>query len=207
MQNASELIFGLGDAATGTVSVRWPGRGVEEFGAVKAGGKVLLVEGTGKPADLPRKAYRLRDPGVPGLQIAEGAKLERLEFVDASGKAANVAVAGRKKPLIVNLWATYCASCIGEMGDLAKLAAAGNDVILVSLESEEDFGRAQELLKKMGVQVPNYFAIGKGFEKLLDPTRLPLPTTLFFAADGTLTEALQTTIDHWSGWTKATGGQ
>ncbi len=206
-QNAAELIFGLGDAAEATVIVRWPGRAVESFGSVKAGGKVLLVEGAGKPADLPRKPYRLRDPGVPGLRFSEGSTLASLELVDAAGKTVQLPAAGRSKPLIVNLWATYCASCVGEMGDLAKLAAAGHDVVLVSLDAEEDFGRAQELLKKLGVNLPCYFAGGRGFEQQLDPERLPLPTTLFFAPDGTLTEALQTTIDHWSGWSKATGGQ
>jgi thiol-disulfide isomerase/thioredoxin len=206
-QNASELIFGLGDAAEGTVTVRWPGRAVESFGAVKAGGKVLLVEGAGKPAALPRKPYRLRDPGVPGLKFAEGANVASLELSDAAGKTVPLKTAGRKKPLIVNLWATYCASCVGEMGDLAKLAAAGHDVVLVSLDAKEDFARAQELLKGMGIKLPNWFAAGTAFEKLLDPERLPLPTTLFFAPDGTMTEALQTTIDHWNGWSKATGGQ
>ncbi len=205
-QNAAELIFGLGEAAEGAVTVRWPGRGVEEFGAVKAGGKVVLVEGSGKPADLPRRTFRMRDPGVPGLRIAEGAKLPQLELVDAVGKPVTVAVAGRKQPLIVNLWATYCASCVAELGDLAKLAAAGHEVVLVSLDAHEDIGRAQELLKKQGIKLPSYFAAETGFEKLLDPERLPLPTTLFLQPDGTLTEALQTTIDHWSGFSKAVGG-
>lgn len=206
-QNAAELIFGLGDATEGTVTVRWPGRAIESFGAVKAGGKVVLVEGAGKPADLPRRTFRMRDPGVPGLRMAEGTRIEKLELADANGKAAVMPLAGRRKPLVVNLWATYCASCVAELGDLAKLAAAGHDVVLISLDAEEDRGRAQELLKKMGIALPTYFATGQGFEKLLDPERLPLPTTLFFAADGTLTEALQTTIDHWSGWSKAIGGQ
>ncbi|MSR46313.1 MAG: hypothetical protein EXS13_04505 [Planctomycetes bacterium] len=205
-QNASELIFGCGDAAEAELTVRWPGRAVESFGSVKAGSKVLLVEGAGKAADLPRKAFKLKDPGIPGLTLAVGARLEKLEVAGADGKLVSIPIAGRKKPLVVNLWATYCKSCVGEMGDLAKLAAAGTDVVLVSLDGKEDFARANELLAKLGVKLPSYFAADQAFEKLLDPERLPMPTTLFFAADGTLTEALQTTIDHWSGWTAATGG-
>ncbi len=205
-QNAAELIFGCGDAAEATLTVRWPGRAVESFGVVKAGRKVLLVEGTGKASDLPRKTFELKDPGVPGLQFAVGARMEKLELCGADGKTVSLPLTGRTKPLIVNLWATYCKSCVAEMGDLAKLAAAGNDVVLVSLDGLEDFGRATELLAKLGMKLPSYFATGQPFEKLLDPERLPMPTTLFFAADGTLTEALQTTVDHWSGFAAATAG-
>jgi len=206
-QNSAELIFGCGSAPAGEVTVRWPGRAVESFGAVKAGGKYMLVEGSGKPQELPRRSFRLRDPGVPGLKVAVGAQLGALPVLDgATRKPKELALGGRRKPLVVNLWATYCRACVGEMGDLQKLADRGeHEVIALSLDAEEDFPRANQLLDQSGAKFGRAFMTPALVEKLIDPERLPLPTTLFFDAKGTLVEVLQTTIDHWSGWETATG--
>jgi len=208
-QNAPELIFGLGDAPSGEVTVRWPGRATESFGALNAGSKVLLVEGTGKPQELPRRTFKLKDPGVPGLKVAIGAKLGSLPVVDAAtGKPTELALGGRKKPLVVNLWATYCKSCVGEMGDLQKLADRGDrDVVALGLDDAADFERANRLLDSLGVKFQRSFMAPALIEMLVDPERLPLPTTLFFDADGTLVEVLQSTIDHWSGFQGAVPGK
>lgn len=41
---------------------------------------------------------------------------------DASGVAAEVASRAAEAPLVVNLWATWCAPCMGELADFAAVA-------------------------------------------------------------------------------------
>jgi hypothetical protein len=48
----TELLFGLGGAPSAKVEVFWPGGAREEFGPVKAGSRVRLVEGDGAPEYL-----------------------------------------------------------------------------------------------------------------------------------------------------------
>ncbi len=206
-QNAPELIFGTADEGRAEVSVSWPGRATESFGTCLANKTYLLVEGSGKAKEIARRPTKLRDPGAPGLKIQIGQEIPTLAVLDAkTGKPATLATAGRKKPLVVNLWATYCQSCLAEMKDLDALAARGDvEVVAISLDDEADFERANELLQERGVRFARYFADPKLYE-MLDTARLPLPTTLVFDAEGRLQEVVQTTIDHWEGFAKAASG-
>jgi thiol-disulfide isomerase/thioredoxin len=200
-QNAPELYFGTSDGVGAEVTVHWPGRAVESFGQLAAGGKYLLVEGAGKATALARKSFKLKDPGVAGLRVALGASLGTLPVVGADGKPADLALGGRKKPLVVNLWATYCAACVGEMADLQKLSDRGDrEVVAICLDDAADRARAGKLLDGQGVKFPRLFATPEFMQKLIDLERMPMPTTLFFDEKGVLVEVLQTTIDHWSGF-------
>jgi thiol-disulfide isomerase/thioredoxin len=65
-------------------------------------------------------------------------------FADATGKATTLAKEAGGKPLIVNLWATWCAPCVAELPALdtfaAKAASKGARVIIVS---QDNGGAAQ----------------------------------------------------------------
>ncbi len=200
-QNAPELVFGTGDAGSAEVSVRWPGRSLESFGTLGAGKTYLLAEGSGKAKEIARRPTKLVDPGAPGLKIQVGDSVPTLSVLDAkTKKPVALATAGRKKPLLVNLWATYCQSCVAEMPDLQKLSARGDvEVVTISLDDPADFERANELLSSKGASFARYFADENLYE-LLDTERLPMPTTLVFDTDGKLKEIVQTTIDHWQGF-------
>lgn len=51
-----ELVFGLGKADSARVEVFWPGGKREDFGVVRAGSSVVLIEGAGTPAYRTRSA-------------------------------------------------------------------------------------------------------------------------------------------------------
>ncbi|HET6164462.1 MAG TPA: CRTAC1 family protein [Planctomycetota bacterium] len=55
----AELLFGVGAAATAQVEVFWPGGAHEDFGAVKTGTRVQLVEGSGKAEYVPLHPHPL----------------------------------------------------------------------------------------------------------------------------------------------------
>ncbi len=206
-QNAPEFVFGTGEEGRAEVFVSWPGRATESFGTCLANKTYLLVEGSGKPEEVARRPTKLRDSGAPGLKVQTGQQIPTLAVLDArTRKPAALATTGRKKPLVVNLWATYCQSCLAEMKDLDALAARGDvEVVAISLDDEADFSRANELLEERGVRFARYFADPKLFE-MLDTERLPLPTTLVFDAEGRLKEVVQTTIDHWEGFARTAPG-
>jgi thiol-disulfide isomerase/thioredoxin len=76
-------------------------------------------------------------------------------FADAAGKPHTVAsFAGR--PVLVNLWATWCVPCIKEMPTLDALAAAKGDALHVLTISQD--------LK--GAEVVTPFFAKAGYEKL-----------------------------------------
>jgi thiol-disulfide isomerase/thioredoxin len=197
-QNAPELLFGTGDAGSAELTVHWPGRATESFGSLAAGKTYLLEEGAGKPKEVPRRPTRLVDPGAPGLKVRVGDRLSSLAVLDAkTRKPVSLASAEPKKPLVVNLWATYCKSCVAEMPDLQKLSTRGDvTVVTISLDEAADFDRANQLLDSKGTTFARYFADEKLYD-LLDLERLPMPTTLVFDGEGKIVEILQTTIDHW----------
>src|SRR5262249_8836776 len=55
----SELLFGVGGESAVKFEVWWPGGAHEEFGPVKTGTRVQLVEGSGKPEYVPLHPHPL----------------------------------------------------------------------------------------------------------------------------------------------------
>ena len=65
----------------------------------------------------------------------KGSELPDFTVKDAAGKEQPLA-ALKGKPLLINLWATWCAPCIAELPQLDRLAAAGKiSVLTVSQDS------------------------------------------------------------------------
>ena len=126
---------------------------------------------SGKPGDL----TQTRPPSpVPDLTLT-----------DMQEEPATLA-GFRGKPLLLNLWATWCAPCIKEMPSLARLAAALKDQGLSVVAVSEDRGgkfQVEPFLKEHGVA---------GLPILLDKTSSAmkalkvqiLPMTLLVDADG-----------------------
>ena len=89
------------------------------------------------------------------------------------------------RPVVLNLWATWCPPCRREMPLLAETARARPEVAFVFLNQGEGRLAVQAFLEEEGLALP---------EVLLDPetraTRhfraIGLPTTLFFDAEGRL---------------------
>jgi thiol-disulfide isomerase/thioredoxin len=105
-------------------------------------------------------------------------------FEDPHGRPARIADF-RGRPLLVNLWATWCAPCVVEMPSLDALAAREGESLAVLALSQDLAGRAK---------VTDFFA-QRDFARLepyLDPelrvmTALgidTLPTTILYDAEG-----------------------
>lgn len=89
----------------------------------------------------------------------------------------------RGKPLLVNLWATWCAPCVAEMPTLDALAAKSDDMTVIAVA--QDLKGAEVVdpwFQKAGLKaLQPYLDPGNG---LLDAANSALPTSIFYDADG-----------------------
>lgn len=190
-QTAPELVFGLGDADSAEVRVRWPGRAEESFGTVSAKSRSLLVEGTGEPEPYEARTFAFGRVRPRGLRIAEGETLPQLELLDLDGNDAALA-ASATKPRLVNFWQTTCMPCIGELPLFQKLKSEGKyDVVAVSLDRPDRAGRIRDIWKRLELDLDVRIISEKTAERLFDLDRLAIPVTFVVSPEGTIERVIQ----------------
>lgn len=197
---APELVFGLGAAESATVSVAWPGGFREDFGEVRAGARLLLVEGVGKPEPFAARTRSLPDPLPEGLAVRVGERVPVLRLVDGDGVETEVDVRALAdgRPMLVNLWGRFCAPCIAELPTLARIHADGERrVLLLGTDAPGGRAAAANVLAKRAPGIPAYYlrAGGEGLEPLVDLVRLPIPTTLVLDAEGVVREIIRGPVE------------
>ena len=89
------------------------------------------------------------------------------------------------KPVVVNLWASWCPPCRREMPVLQQAQAQNSDVVFVFANQGESAAAARAYLEKEGIDIQNVIldsdlAIGRHVRSAA------LPTTLFFDSGGKL---------------------
>lgn len=95
----------------------------------------------------------------------------------------------RGRPLVVNLWATWCHPCVAEMPVFEQVsneqASHGSkSVSIVGVNIGDDATAAAAFASKLGVHYPQYTDADGALEASLGVSNLP--ATAFFSADGTL---------------------
>ena len=116
-------------------------------------------------------------------------------IIDADGKSLTLA-AFKGRPILVNLWATWCAPCRKEMPSLAKLKAAYGDkltIIPVSMDKAPDREKARAFI---GANAPLPFYQDEALAMPYDikPPVEGFPTTVLFDAQGR--EVARVAMDH-----------
>jgi cytochrome oxidase Cu insertion factor (SCO1/SenC/PrrC family) len=88
------------------------------------------------------------------------------------------------KPLVINFWASYCPPCRAEMPLLQRRVAALASVRLVLINEGDSAQGARDFLSATGIQqaalLDTDLGVGRAYGVL------PLPTTVFVRADGTI---------------------
>ncbi len=160
-------------------------------------GLAIFVGGCDKRADSPEQAAPVEDGTVPDVPAAttaaapeaagkvdrshKGEALPTYAFEDAAGKPTTLA-GFKGKPLLLNVWATWCAPCVREMPTLDALATrSGDSLSVVAVSQDLEPTKVQPFLTERGLKLTGYrdpklqFTSGMG---------LNLPTTILYDAAG-----------------------
>ena len=121
------------------------------------------------------------------LRMTEKPMLPTLAMTTLAGAPTNLAALADGKPLVVNLWASWCPPCRREMPVLAAAQQRETGVRFVFVNQGEEGATAQRYLSAGQLDLANV---------LLDPGAAlghevgsgALPTTLFYDADGRLVD-------------------
>lgn len=111
---------------------------------------------------------------TPG-EIPVGALLPEAQLNALVGSAAKLS-SFRGKPLLINVWASWCGPCRAEMGSIERLyqryGSKGFNVVGIS--TDDDHAAAAKFVKLSGVSFPNYIDRNLVLENMLGANRLPL---------------------------------
>lgn len=96
-----------------------------------------------------------------------------------------ILVGQRGRPVVVNLWASWCAPCRTEMPLLQSAADTYRDeVVVLGVATKDDPAEARAFLDELGLEYPNVFDTTGEIRVALGLTAYP--TTYVFGADGTM---------------------
>lgn len=82
----------------------------------------------------------------------------------------------RGRPLIINVWASWCGPCRQEMASLERLAWRGDSrgFAIIGISTDDDPGAAKRLLAATNATLDHFIDRGLFWETTLGATRLPL---------------------------------
>lgn len=214
-------VLGLGASEAAEVRVQWPDGQSESFGRLRAGNRGLLVQGSGRARQVSAPSIELAGPQTPRdprAQVAQPSAdeegfaqvmmvpmpLPTLGMETSDGREAKLfglgpsGSRGTGQPLLLHLWASWCAPCVVELADMqregADLRASGVVSLALSLDADEDRAKALGVLKSIEWSGSRGFA-GRDTADVLDTVigslrdttaRLSLPTSLLISPEGRL---------------------
>ena len=101
-----------------------------------------------------------------------------------------IVVGQRGRPVIVNVWASWCAPCRTEMPLLNEAAAAyAGRVTVLGVASKDDPDAAQAFLEDLGIDYPNVIDVSGEIRTTLGLTAFP--TTYVFSREGRLVNTVR----------------
>lgn len=108
--------------------------------------------------------------------------VEPLLCMDPSGKRVSIG-APTGRPVVLNLWGSWCPPCGKEMPSFVRLAAASGDRLsVIGVNTSDDAARAVAAADELDVRFANIYDRQEGVRKALGITALP--ATAFVSATG-----------------------
>lgn len=119
---------------------------------------------------------------TPG-EVDVGGKLREAKLYGFGGDIIHLSDL-RGKPLIINVWASWCSPCRAEMGSLDRLYKryGGKQFNLIGISTDDDSNAALNFLMRLGVTFDNYADQHLMMENMLGADTIPL--TLLIDANG-----------------------
>jgi len=206
-QSTKWMHFGLGRAEKiDLVRVRWPGGEIETFSGLEIDRRHRLVQGSGVavPAATKRREtaispvpVTLPDPdSTARIPLATLLPMADLSYQTFSGEVRKFPT-GKGKSILLNLWASWCTPCVGELEELSdrndELRDAGIEVLALAVDQLDDSVDAS-VARKLAKRLKLPFTTGQAPRKLiaylqkihndLITSSQPLPVPVSFLIDG-----------------------
>jgi thiol-disulfide isomerase/thioredoxin len=166
-------------------------RGIDYMAAVLCSAFVLLIQLRKRQQ---RKALLSGVLTMAGLYavfmvvISAGtaqSSLPDTPFRKLDGKTVSLPELSQKKPMVVNLWASWCPPCQREMPVLEKAEQQHSDVTFVLLNQKEPSEIVMRFLTRQGLDFKHVIQDNKG-DMASQMGAFGLPVTLYFDAEGQL---------------------
>lgn len=112
--------------------------------------------------------------GTPG-EVGIGDTVREATLQGLNGPPRKLS-AFRGRPLIINVWASWCGPCRAEMASLDRLAwlEAGRHVSIIGISTDDDPARAREWLAASNATINQFIDTRLQMENMLGATRIPL---------------------------------
>jgi len=126
---------------------------------------------------------------TPG-EVDEGSELREASLYGFSGDYRKLSEL-RGKPLIINVWASWCGPCRAEMGSLERLSRrfGGKQFNVIGISTDDDVSAAAAFLKQSKVSFDNYHDRNLLLESMLGADTIPL--TVLVDAQGRVVRKVQ----------------
>ena len=120
--------------------------------------------------------------GTPG-EVEVGGYLREATLHGFSGNSKKFSDF-RGKPLIINVWASWCGPCRAEMGSLERLARrfGGKQFNVIGISTDDEASAAAAFVKQSQITFENYLDSKVFLENMLGASTLPL--TILVDANG-----------------------
>ena len=178
-----DLHFGLADAASiEEIRITWPSGAVQVLKGLPSNRLIEITEGqdNARVSELKRWPEESRPKRKP--RISYDLAAEKLE----GGQSA---LASKGAPVVINFWAPWCAGCVEELPELARIASSdrmGVQFAGVSVETRKK-QEVQDAVAKFGLKYPQFYANEALLKSFFgDAGEAALPSTFVLDAEGRL---------------------
>ncbi len=122
-------------------------------------------------------------PVLTSGEVQVGEYLREVELDGLNGEGKNFSNF-KGKPLIINIWASWCSPCRAEMGSLKRLAQRYDEkqFNLIGISVDNYRKRAEAFIRRENIQFKNFFDHNLELKTMLGTYGLPL--TIFVDKDG-----------------------
>ena len=119
---------------------------------------------------------------TPG-EVPVGGMLRAAQLQGLNGPSKDLQ-AFRGRPLLINVWASWCGPCKEEMASLERLAwhDRGQYFAIIGISTDDDADQARRLLQRTNATISHFIDTRLQMENMLGATKLPL--TVLVDADG-----------------------
>lgn len=126
------------------------------------------------------------DPGLGNQEVGEVAPAFSLELFDGGDFDLSTHLADDQRPVVLNLWASWCIPCREEMPDIDAVAQHRPEVLFVGVAVQDSETAARAFADEVDVGYPlGHDSDGMVLEEY---PILGLPATFFITADGLIAE-------------------